>query len=58
MERLAAEGVGIVLISSELPEIAGLCDRVLVMRAGAVAGTFARGVSQEEILACAVGMAA
>jgi ribose transport system ATP-binding protein len=58
MERLAGEGVGIVLISSELPEIAGLCDRVLVMRAGAVAGEFARGVSQEEILACAVGVAA
>jgi ribose transport system ATP-binding protein len=58
MERLTAEGVGIVLISSELPEIAGLCDRVLVMRAGAVAGQFPRGVSQEEILACAVGVAA
>ncbi len=57
MERLADEGVGIVLISSELPEIVGLCDRVLVMRGGAVVGTFERGVSQEEILSSAVGMA-
>jgi ribose transport system ATP-binding protein len=57
MERLTAAGLGIVLISSELPEIVGLCDRVLVMRGGAVVGTFARGVSQEEILSCAVGMA-
>ncbi len=57
MERLTAEGLGIVLISSELPEIAGLCDRVLVMRAGAVVGTFDRGVSQEEILSAAVGVA-
>ena len=56
MERLSAEGVGIVLISSELPEIVGLCDRVLVMRGGAVVGTFERGVSQEEILSCAVGV--
>jgi len=57
MERLTAEGVGIVLISSELPEIVGLCDRVLVMRGGAVVGTFERGVSQEEILSSAVGVA-
>ena len=57
MERLTADGLGIVLISSELPEIVGLCDRVLVMRGGAVVGTFERGVSQEEILSCAVGVA-
>ena len=57
MERLTAEGLGIVLISSELPEIVGLCDRVHVMRGGAVVGTFERGVSQEEILSHAVGMA-
>ncbi len=56
MNRLAAEGVGIVLISSELPEIVGLCDRVLVMRAGRVAGEFTRAeVTQERLLACAVG---
>jgi ribose transport system ATP-binding protein len=57
MDRLVAEGVGIVLISSELPEIVGLCDRILVMRGGAVAGAFPRGASQEDVLACAVGMA-
>jgi ABC-type sugar transport system ATPase subunit len=57
MDRLAAEGVGILLISSELPEIVGLSDRVLVMREGRVAGTFTRGeLSQAEILACAVGV--
>ncbi len=55
MSRLAAQGVGIVLISSELPEIVGLCDRVLVMRSGRVAGEFARDeVTQERLLACAV----
>jgi len=55
-ERLTAAGLGIVLISSELPEIAGLCDRVLVMRGGEVVGTFDRGVSQEEVLSSAVGV--
>jgi ABC-type sugar transport system ATPase subunit len=57
VDRLAAEGVGILLISSELPEIVGLSDRVLVMREGRVVGAFARpDLSQEEILACAVGV--
>ncbi|MGH7564000.1 MAG: ATP-binding cassette domain-containing protein, partial [Gemmatimonadota bacterium] len=56
MNRLAAQGVGIVLISSELPEIVGLSDRVLVMRGGRIAGTFSRPVSQAEVLACAVGV--
>ncbi|HET6363339.1 MAG TPA: sugar ABC transporter ATP-binding protein [Gemmatimonadota bacterium] len=57
MNRLVAEGVGILLISSELPEIVGLSDRVLVMRGGEVVATFERGISQEDILASAVGMA-
>ena len=56
ISRLAASGVGIVLISSELPEIVGLCDRVLVMRSGRVAGEFTREeATQERLLACAVG---
>jgi ribose transport system ATP-binding protein len=56
ISRLAAKGVGIVLISSELPEIVGLCDRVLVMRSGRVAGEFTREeATQERLLACAVG---
>jgi ribose transport system ATP-binding protein len=54
--RLAEEGVGVVLISSELPEIVGLADRVLVMRGGRIAGEFARAeATQERLLACAVG---
>jgi ribose transport system ATP-binding protein len=56
VERLVGEGVGILLISSELPEIVGLSDRVLVMRGGRVAGEFTRAeATQERILACAVG---
>jgi ribose transport system ATP-binding protein len=54
--RLAEEGVGVVLISSELPEVVGLADRVLVMRGGRIAGEFGRAeATQERLLACAVG---
>ena len=53
---LAAKGVGILLISSELTEIVSLSDRVLVMRGGRIAGEFARAeATQERILACAMG---
>lgn len=38
IDRLAAEGIGVLLISSELAEVVGLCDRVLVMRDGLIAG--------------------
>lgn len=38
MRQLANRGVGIVLISSELPEIIGMCDRVVVMNEGSIAG--------------------
>lgn len=38
LRALAREGVGIVVISSELPELIGICDRVLVVREGRIAG--------------------
>jgi len=38
MGDLAAEGMAILMISSELPELLGMCDRIAVMRAGAIAG--------------------
>lgn len=44
------ERAAIVVVSSELPEILGLCDRVVVMRDGAVAGRFTHGEATEEIL--------
>ena len=53
---LAARGMGILLISSELPEILGMCDRTLVMREGRLVGEFTRRQATEEaILACAAG---
>jgi ribose transport system ATP-binding protein len=38
IDDLAKSGIGVIVISSELPEIIGVCDRVLVMREGAIAG--------------------
>ena len=54
---LAADGIGILLISSELPEILGLSDRALVMREGRVVGEFTRAqASEESLLAAAAGV--
>ncbi len=54
--ELAEEGLAVILISSELPEIMGLADRVLVMQEGRIANSFTRGSwSAEEIVATATG---
>jgi ribose transport system ATP-binding protein len=54
---LAQRGVGILLISSELPEILGMSDRVLVMRKGGMVGNFDRARATEEaLLAPAAGV--
>ena len=41
---LAKEGKGIMMVSSEMPELLGICDRILVMSNGRLAGTLTRGV--------------
>ncbi len=50
MRELAARGVAILAISSEIPEILGMSDTVIVMREGRVAGRFAKGEADSEIL--------
>ena len=51
---LANEGKGVIMVSSEMPELLGVCDRILVMSGGRVAGEVdARTTSQEEILTLA-----
>ncbi|MFO0960987.1 MAG: sugar ABC transporter ATP-binding protein [Isosphaeraceae bacterium] len=52
----AAEGLAILIISSELPEILGMSDRILVMRGGTIVGELARDeASPERVLALALG---
>ena len=48
LRDLARSGVGIVVVSSELPELIGLCDRVLVVREGEISGTVAGETLTEE----------
>ncbi len=56
MTRLAQSGMGIIMISSELPEILGMSDRILVMHEGRVAGILDRAeATQEKIMALASG---
>ncbi len=56
MNQLAKQGVGIIMISSELPEILGVSDRILVMSEGQVVGEFSREeATQEAIMLCAAG---
>jgi rhamnose transport system ATP-binding protein len=55
---LAASGIAIILISSDLPEVLAMSDRVLVMREGRQMAIFDRaGATQERILAAAMGQA-
>lgn len=54
---LAAKGKSIIIISSELPEVLGMADRILVMRAGRLAGEFrdVANATQEQVLAMGLG---
>ncbi|HLE60457.1 MAG TPA: ATP-binding cassette domain-containing protein, partial [Thermoanaerobaculaceae bacterium] len=57
VNELAARGKAIVMISSDLPEVLGMSDRILVMHSGRVAGEFpeAAAATQEQVLRLAVG---
>jgi ABC-type sugar transport system ATPase subunit len=56
LRGLANKGIGVLLISSELPEILGMCDRVLVLHEGRLAGELpAQEASEEAIMRLATG---
>lgn len=55
LRRLAGEGRGVLLASSELPELLNVCDRIVVLRAGRVAAELGPDAGQDEILAAAMG---
>lgn len=59
MGELAAQGLAVIMISSELPEILGMSDRIAVMRAGRIEGMLDRAeATQERVLALGLGSAA
>ena len=54
INELAAQGVAVVVISSELPEVIGICDRVVVMREGVITGECTGDdINQEKIMTLA-----
>jgi ABC-type sugar transport system ATPase subunit len=56
INKLAKSGLAIVLVSSELPEVLGMSDRILVLHEGRLTGEFTRAAATpEEVMACATG---
>lgn len=56
MSSLASQGLAVILVSSELPEVIGMSDRILVMGEGKIKGEFIRGCfSQDDLLTNAIG---
>jgi ABC-type sugar transport system ATPase subunit len=58
INKLAKSGLAIVLVSSELPEVLGMSDRILVLHEGRITGEFSRAAATpEKVMACATGRA-
>ena len=56
IDRLAASGLAVVMVSSELPEVLGLSDRILVLHEGKLTGEFTRQeATPDAVMACATG---
>ena len=55
MRDLARGGAAVMMVSSDLPEVLGAADRILVMRDGTIVGEFARGAGEAEIMRAATG---
>ena len=57
MAELAAQGLAVIMVSSEIPEVLGMSDRVVVMREGRIVGTFEReGLTPEKLVRAAAGI--
>ncbi|MDZ4405691.1 sugar ABC transporter ATP-binding protein [Prosthecobacter sp.] len=58
INQLTAEGKAVILVSSELPELIGMSDRILMLNAGRIGGSFTRSkATQEKLMAAAMGHA-
>ncbi len=56
VEQLASQGMGVIIVSSEFPELLSVCDRILVLHEGGIDAEFNYGEADEEMLmACASG---
>jgi ribose transport system ATP-binding protein len=57
MRDLARAGTAVMMVSSDLPEILGASDRIVVMREGRIVGQFDRSASEAELMLAATGEA-
>jgi ribose transport system ATP-binding protein len=57
MRELAREGKAILMISSELPEVIGMSDRIVVLHDGRIAGELPAGPTEEQVMRVATGEA-
>lgn len=57
MRALADSGRAILMVSSDLPEVVGVSDRIVVMHQGRIAGELGRGASEEAVIGLALGIA-
>jgi D-xylose transport system ATP-binding protein len=58
INQLTAEGKAVILVSSELPELIGMSDRILMLNVGRIGGAFTRQeATQEKLMAAAMGHA-
>jgi ribose transport system ATP-binding protein len=55
MRDLARAGTAVMMVSSDLPEILGASDRILVMREGCIVGEFGRSATEAELMLAATG---
>jgi len=56
INKFKTDGMSIILVSSEMPEVLGMSDRIMVMHEGHISGEFdAKDADQEKLMACAVG---
>ena len=56
IDELVSQGMAVLLVSSELPELLTLSDRILMLNEGRVGGCFSRGeATQERLMAAALG---
>ena len=56
VNQLIADGKAVILVSSEMPELLGLSDRIVMLSEGRVGGEFTRAkANQEKLLAAAIG---
>ncbi|WP_215451807.1 sugar ABC transporter ATP-binding protein [Streptomyces sp. ATCC 21386] len=57
VRRLARDGAAVLMVSSELPELLGMSDRIIVMRDCRIVGELPAGATEEDVVALAVGTA-